>query len=464
MNVHQTDSQESNSVDWIVKFAWLSLIWGVVLAPILMTIAYSETAGPAYYSHVAPVVHTESGPLSGVMLMTAQFGLLAVGAGAIVLAVRFPRPLTSGLGIWLGAIALMIGPFFSSFFGTEMGVSTALLRLPILFSAAFFLPSPGLNWFIRRCRGAIEFYTALTLIAVVILPSWVLTTGYYASLLPGIDIRLHGIAGHANNFAIMLLVYLVISWMLPAKTRWEWFWLVVVAVSLVFTQSKTVWALVALVYLVRMFYLSVGVRIVALYATTLGATVASIVLTFIRPYWTTDLIEGLFQEDVVTLTGRTNVWAWTIELWRENPAFGYGPNLWNQEMGLNFAAQYGWIPSHAHNQFVESLGESGIIGLAGLLVFFALLVNYGVHYHRLTGGATLALTLALLVRSITELPLNADIGESFFAFFVTFAVFVLISQEARQPASNPQPTSPAGVNAQRVPAIGIASGPLRNTG
>jgi exopolysaccharide production protein ExoQ len=429
-HVRHSEETQKDKEERVVKLAWIALIWGVLLAPILMTFAHPSTAGPAYYSPAVPVHHVPSGPLAPLLIFMAQYGLLFVGAAAILLAIRIPRPLNAGLGIWAGAMLMTLGPFMAMFFGTEPGLRSAVIRIPILFTAVFMLPNPGVDWFIRRCKGAIEFYTAFTFAALVVARDWVMSTG--GSFIPGLDIRLHGIAGHANNFAIMLLVYLILGWIVPARSTRERFFLVMIVTALVLSQSKTILGVTVIIYLIRFFYLSGSVRFIAPYLAALGATIVAIVATAVSPQWPERLIDQIFTEDEVTLTGRTNVWSFTTELWRENPIFGHGVNLWNQSMQLDFAASYGWLPEHAHNQFYQTLGESGLVGVAGLIVFTIALVSYAIRYHSWTRGASIALVAALLIRAVTELSMHGDVGESFFAFFVTFAAFVLISVEVSE--------------------------------
>ena len=439
----------------LVKLAWLALIWGVLLAPMFMTFAHPGTAGPEFYSAAEPVQRVPSGPLAPLLILLAQYGLLGIGAAAVIIAVRVPKPLTSGLGLWLGAMLMTMGPFLAMFFGAEPGLRSAIVRIPIIFTAAFLLPSPGVDWFVRRCKGVIEFYTAMSLGAMLVAQQWVLTTDYAGSIIPGISIRLHGIAGHANNFALLLLVYLIIGWIVPARTVRERLMLGMILTALVLTQSKTIFLVTAIVYVIRLFYMSGMTRLLAPYLLAVGATTTALVATFINPRWPGELVSQIFTEDVVTLTGRTNVWEFTTELWRENPIFGYGVNLWDQRMALDFASMYGWLPEHAHNQFYQTLGEAGLVGLTGLLIFTVILIMYAVRHHSWTRGASLALVVTLLVRAITELSMHGDLGESFFAFFVTFAALIVISAEAPETVREQRPSSQPV-----VPAMQPASGTI----
>jgi O-antigen ligase len=107
-------------------------------------------------------------------------------------------------------------------------------------------------------------------------------------------------------------------------------------------------------------------------------------------------------EQLMTLTGRDRIWAIAIEEWQSNPLFGYGPGLWNAE----FRASIG-MPSatHAHNQFMETLARSGTVGAVALVLYAGVLLMMSLRYARATGGLSIALFVALAMRSISEIPL-----------------------------------------------------------
>ena len=74
----------------------------------------------------------------------------------------------------------------------------------------------------------------------------------------------------------------------------------------------------------------------------------------------------------VTLTGRTFIWAHTIEKIRESPVIGYGQQSPDIRVALVPEA-YG--ATHAHNFFLEHLYSGGVIQFA-LVVLFLLIVIY----------------------------------------------------------------------------------------
>jgi O-antigen ligase len=89
----------------------------------------------------------------------------------------------------------------------------------------------------------------------------------------------------------------------------------------------------------------------------------------------------------------------------------------------------GFVASHAHNQVVQTLGEAGVVGGAGLLLYVAALLAYGVRYARATNVVALALVSVMLLRGITEPSLNHTLGTGdFYGHFLIFTYLVLASR------------------------------------
>jgi hypothetical protein len=102
------------------------------------------------------------------------------------------------------------------------------------------------------------------------------------------------------------------------------------------------------------------------------------------------------------MTGRDQIWAVAMEEWRSSPLFGYGPGLWDAD----FRAAIG-MPNatSAHNQFMDTLARSGTIGAAGLVAYSLVLLGMSLRYAKASGGLSLALFVALALRSISEVPM-----------------------------------------------------------
>ena len=91
-----------------------------------------------------------------------------------------------------------------------------------------------------------------------------------------------------------------------------------------------------------------------------------------------DILEIMSRDgsNTYTLTGRTVIWAGSLALISERPLLGYGFATFFSDLTANFFTS-GYIAPHAHNTWINSAFESGIVGaflltaglLAGLFKF-----------------------------------------------------------------------------------------------
>ncbi|MBA4262153.1 MAG: hypothetical protein C0443_09110 [Comamonadaceae bacterium] len=267
----------------------------------------------------------------------------------------------------------------------------------------------------------------------------------YAGMIPGFNFRLHGLAPHANSIAPLALLYLLLATWVPGRQPWHAIGLVAAGLVFLLAQSKTVWGAAVLIVCTLAIYRLHQQFIDEMRHARLGwATLVTFGVGFafvLAVFWLlSDAASGLFetvQQDkgVTTLTGRTDIWRTTIETWERNPVFGYGPTLWSLEFRLQHgAALAAW---HAHNQYLQALGESGLLGLGAVLLYTGALVYYGFKFAARTKGISLALLLLLLVRTISEIPLrlNVLLDTTFFVHLVVFAIFLMLSREEGAQAS-----------------------------
>jgi O-antigen ligase len=107
-------------------------------------------------------------------------------------------------------------------------------------------------------------------------------------------------------------------------------------------------------------------------------------------------------------------------------------------MGLRFLPYLGWAPAQAHDQFVQTLGEAGLVGAAGLCVYLVVLAWSGIRLRSISGGISLSLTMVLLLRGLTDRWYSAGATDG--NLFVHFVVFAMLLLWARQRVSSTSPT------------------------
>jgi O-antigen ligase len=131
----------------------------------------------------------------------------------------------------------------------------------------------------------------------------------------------------------------------------------------------------------------------AVLAVTLFADVGGAVDSFVN----TD--QGA---QLMTMTGRDQIWAVALETWNEHKIFGYGPGLFDDEFRMAIGMPNA---TNAHNQFMDTLARSGAVGALALVIYALVLLWLSLKYARRTGGLSVALFTALALRAISEVPL-----------------------------------------------------------
>lgn len=91
--------------------------------------------------------------------------------------------------------------------------------------------------------------------------------------------------------------------------------------------------------------------------------------------------------DLMSMTGRDQIWEVAVKEWRRNPLFGYGLSIWSEE----HRARIG-IPAAvtAHSQFYQTLSSAGIVGVVGLVFYFVALMWFAIKAAPLSKGISLA--------------------------------------------------------------------------
>ncbi len=225
--------------------------------------------------------------------------------------------------------------------------------------------------------------------------------------------RMRGISPSANGVGSMAGVGLMLVGLywrqLPIK-RIMIATVVVCGVALVLSQSRTTMLTVAVMLVAYHFGNRRNAPILVL-----GIGLAVLAVIFIIPY--IDQILSLLSRsgrasEITTGTGRAEIWAAVIELWSQRPiqGWGFGSTLFILPTypGLFGAA------AHAHNNALEILISSGMIGLGLLLAALFITLSNAV---KLAQWRTLVLLLFVLLRGTTEATPFGGVASSMFLLF-----------------------------------------------
>jgi len=363
---------------------------------------------------------TEGDPVRGPAVAWAQrlVSLLLVAAAAervvsqITLRKHLPSPALalSFVIYWIATVAL------PAFLGSHPLLSHEYLYTLAIGFAAVLVTAHDRDRMLDASRTALFAFTAAGMLLIPVLPAMVLDQSYAQGMLPGVP-RFGGLSAHPVAMGMFAQTALLLLWARPFRHGWlnllAW---VLGGAALVLAQSKTAWIAFflcsACMLAVRhggnlwrrisdprqgAFGILVCIAILMALLALLGWILVGDLDTRLSDF--ADTAQGA---QLISMTGRDQIWAIAIEEWRASPLFGYGPGLWDADFRATIAMPNA---TSAHNQFMDTLARSGGIGAAALVVYACVLLVMSVRYAKASGGLSLALFLALALRSISEVPL-----------------------------------------------------------
>lgn len=307
---------------------------------------------------------------------------------------------------------------------------------------------------LRVARDGLFVFMLAGLVLLPFNPTLVLDSSYAQGLLPGVP-RFGGLAAHPVMMGMLCQSALLLLWARPYERRWLTVcaWLLGLGV-LFFAQSKTAWLAFIIsaicMVLVRKAPDSVerlgdpransfGILLL------LGVIVAAVallvgVVVFDLPGMISDFFGTSEGAQLASLTGRDRIWVVALEEWHNNPVFGYGPTIWDNEYRQAIG-----IPNatHGHNQMIDTLARCGTVGAIGLVIYAIVLLIMSVRYARATRGLSLAMFLTLALLSVSEVPLLlVGYGMDVFAHMLLLVTLAGAAAEQRQPHMALEPIEP----------------------
>lgn len=365
-----------------------------------------------------------------------------------------------GYEMGLGVLLMTLGPVSSALLGANPSFHYSLFILPCFVGVVYMARGIDHEWVVKVWKSYLASYLFLSLVAWVVAPAEWSFYGVYGAPSGwfGSD-RLRGIALNPNGLGYMAVVFIAIEMHWPTWRRWHHVaGLLMALVILIAAQSKTAWAIGIALIIARAIRSgsrqgsSVAGRAFLLSALAVGSgLVLFLIASELSGLWTSDRMQSL-----MTLTGRVHIWANTIATWQESPIWGYGPELWS--MDYRMAQGYGLWAGHAHNQFIQTLGESGLVGIAGLSTYLTVLLIYCYRLSTATSGLSIALFLCLFLRMFTETPLKLrTIDETFLFHGLLFLFLVSAHRDARasKPALAPAEDLAANASVPHVPRLAV---------
>ncbi len=317
---------------------------------------------------------------------------------------------TSYIIFWTGTVAA------PAVLGTHPHLSHVYLYPLVIGIAAALANGIEYQLAVKATRNALTLLMGASLLVIPFAPGLVLDQSYSQGLLPDVP-RLAGLAAHAVSMGLLALLGVLCLIACPFQKSWlnglAW----TIALSVLFmAQSKAAWISFGLSVLCMVAIRAgpsfwrrvgdplrpeVGVLSILLFMLAVGAS--GLLLMFVD---IGSKVGGFFDSAVgaqlASLTGRDLIWAIAYEEWEKNPLFGYGPELWDARFRTSIGMPNA---THAHNQFMDTLSRSGAVGAIALSLYAMVLLIMSVRYARASAGLSLGLFVALVIRSLSEVPL-----------------------------------------------------------
>jgi O-antigen ligase len=345
--------------------------------------------------------------------------------------------LLSYIVFWLGTVAA------PAFLGAHPNVSHDYAYPLVIGIAAVLVTGFERDMAFKATRDVLFLFMLASLLLIPVKSGMVLETTYTQGLLPGVP-RLAGLAAHAVSLSILAQLGLICLLTIPFEKKWlnRLAWGVGLTV-LFLAQSKTTWISFILSW-ICFFSVRQGpallrragdpVRpefgIVSIVMVMLAVLAVGLVLmlgdlgTRLNIFFNS--AEGA---QLASLTGRDKIWAIAYDEWQRNPVFGYGPLIWETDFRNSIGMPNA---THAHNQFMDSLSRSGIVGAAALVLYALVLLVMSVRYTRESKGLTLALFVLLAMRSVSEVPLSLfGYGAEFIAHLLLLMALAAYASDVR---------------------------------
>jgi exopolysaccharide production protein ExoQ len=418
--------------------------WTIVLCAVALPPAFAAIAAPPNRGVSGAL---EFGPTTQEVLRVLL--IVFVSACAVVALARFsslPRRGREETFLFLGAIFLILVPLATTPLTAHPVVHEGSFLLPAAFTALFVTKRPSLQSVTTVVRSLANFYVIGALVALVIDAS---TVSYaYSSLFGWPTLRLYGFTLGATSLGPIAVLQLVLELRTARPTVWRAARLLAGLTVLFLAQSKTAWLVAFSVAVVLWLYRKPSTKTVLrpVAFAYVGAGVAVLIALALSPTGTR-WAESISTEggSLATLSSRTYVWDVTIRTWEKNKTFGYGADLWSEDFRRQLPGLFRFA-GEAHNQFLQTLGANGVVGLVMLCFYLFAVLRIGIQKANQTRGWSLALVVLMLEYAISDawmterlLSTNAFLHVAIFALFLVLAGQPSSRREQPAPRATQQP-------------------------
>lgn len=406
---------------------WLILLWTLVLYT-----PYGSAINPRSFDvdNALNAIIAQADNVVGFSRISLRVLLLFYFGFCSLIIIKFyktwsQRPSNKLRLLYLFLFGIGLSPILAFF----LGVGTfqySHFSLVFIIITTLLLPYPEPVWFVIQVRKAILLiYIYGSICAALLFPEWAMQHSYETSLAI-LDFRLYGMTNHPNTLGPLALLFLILAYFPRAKLRGEYYHRSAAICVLLLSQSKTTWA-IALILIIT----STTMRWIHLrrgFFKSLTALVSLCTLMFFLNIFYSSAKDTLDNPEIITLTGRLLLWVYSLDYWLESPWIGHGYAAWDSEKALDNLSSFQWAAPNAHNQFLQTLTEAGIIGeffLIGLISLMIVTLIRCIHPGRNT---IIAVLFLLLGRSMTEVVISYSPSLTMLLFWVVIVLIISIKQ------------------------------------
>jgi len=343
---------------------------------------------------------------------------------------------------WILPLVLLavVSTFWSEFPAITLRRSFALVGTSAF--GVYFATRYSIQQQLRLLGWMFGIAIALSFIFIIFIPQYGISGGVHAGAWRGIWIHKNSLA---QRIAIGANVFLLLGFGLRQKRWMAWsflasaVWLEVMARSTAGLLSMCVaMAMVPILQALKLRPRFLVPAVIAILATS-G-------LLFIWLAYGTESVLTFLGEDT-SLTGRTDFWPFIIAKIQERPLLGYGYEIFWQG-GINgpsadvvYATMGGFVPTHAHNGFLELWLH---LGFAGVLLFTVGLwttILRAIAFFRVKNSFEAIFPLSyctlVILFNLSESQILAY-NKITWVIYIAVAFSVLQFSEEEQPPSEPQ--------------------------
>ncbi|RJG05774.1 O-antigen ligase domain-containing protein [Noviherbaspirillum cavernae] len=420
----------------------LSLIFPIIVAAMCISALLTGRNVTAAEFELAAAAGVDSPMLSWVLRLATGLILALCFARLISVSQKVELRVKEGKTLFIAFLLYFAtNVVLNNIFGTKPMFDQRAWYPLLIFTTIYFSRNKDKNYSIDATKISLFLFFLGCCIAAVAVPQMAVQRNY-TGWIPGLDIRLWGIGSGPNSIGPLSVVFLLLVMHKPFANRL--LQLLALATGLavmVLSQSKTAWLCATICFPIlwwgRMLHAPRAASLHHDYALrklsgpllicALGILAVSAAALYNVYSEQVDLFTR--DEEIATLTGRTYIWTVALETWAENPLFGYGASMWDDQVRQLIGMEYAY---HAHNQILQALSVAGVVGLAGLLFYAAVMFNYALAANKATRGLSLALFTIILIRSFTEAPFDLS-GIFSGEFIMHLLLFRLILLKSNQP-------------------------------